>query len=121
MLPFTLIVLAALALFAPVVIPALRRRWLSAPLMRRFSEVLPKLSETEQQALEAGTIGWDAELFSGSPDWKQLLATPPARLSADEQAFLESCTIGAMPSWLSWGDRSASSRTTCATRWSPCA
>lgn len=89
MLPLTLIVLAALALFAPVGIPALRRRWLSAPLLRRFREVLPKLSETEQQALEAGTIGWDAELFSGSPDWKQLLATPPARLSADEQAFLD--------------------------------
>ena len=67
----------------------LRRAWLSAPLFKRFRAVLPSLSATEQQALEAGTVGWDRDLFSGNPDWKTLLATPPARLSADEQAFLD--------------------------------
>ena len=67
----------------------LRRRWLTAPLLARFRRVLPHLSDTERQALEAGTVGWDAELFSGRPDFARFLAQPPARLSAEEQAFLD--------------------------------
>jgi acyl-CoA dehydrogenase len=47
------------------------------------------MSATEQQALEAGDVWWDAALFSGKPDWRALLATPQARLSGDEQAFLD--------------------------------
>jgi acyl-CoA dehydrogenase len=65
-----------------------RRRWLTGLLLKRFRLVLPRLSETEQQALDAGTVGWEGALFSGRPDWSHLLATPPARLSAAEQAFL---------------------------------
>lgn len=80
-----LVVLCAALIF----LPALRRRWLVAPLFRRFRRVLPRLSETEQQALEAGTVGWDAELFSGNPDWRALRDTPPAVLSPEEQAFLD--------------------------------
>ena len=86
---FGLVVLAGLAL---ILIAPLRRQWLSAPLFKQFRAVLPQLSETEQQALDAGTVGWDGELFSGNPDWQALLATPPARLSADEQAFLDGPT-----------------------------
>lgn len=67
----------------------LRRRWLTTPLLARFRQVLPRLSDTERQALEAGTVGWDAELFSGRPDFPRFLAQPPARLSPEEQAFLE--------------------------------
>lgn len=85
-----LVAVAALAAASTVLlVPALRRRWLVAPLFRRFKAVLPRLSDTEQQALDAGTVGWDGELFSGNPDWRLLLATPPARLSAEEQAFLD--------------------------------
>lgn len=65
------------------------RRQLVLPLFRRFRTVLPRLSETERQALEAGSVGWDAELFSGHPDWHALHATPPATLSPEEQAFLD--------------------------------
>ena len=50
---------------------------------------MPSLSETERDAIEAGDVWWDAELFTGDPDWDQLLATPPARLNAEEQAFLD--------------------------------
>ncbi|OZA28141.1 MAG: acyl-CoA dehydrogenase [Hydrogenophilales bacterium 17-61-9] len=84
--------LAALAGLLLILIAPLRRKWLSAPLFRRFRAVLPQLSATEQQALDAGTVGWDGELFSSNPDWQALLATPPARLSAAEQAFLDGPT-----------------------------
>lgn len=86
---FGLAIVAGLAL---VLIAPLRRAWLTAPLFRRFRAVLPPLSDTERQALEAGTVGWDGELFSGRPDWRALLDTPPARLSAVEQAFLDGPT-----------------------------
>lgn len=67
----------------------LRRRWLIKPLLPRLREQLPRLSDTEQQALDAGTVWWDGELFSGQPDWHQLLAQPAPRLSEEEQAFLD--------------------------------
>ena len=66
-----------------------RQRLISAPLLRQFRKVLPPLSTTEQQALEAGSVWWDGELFSGRPDWQQLLSIPPATLSAEEQAFMD--------------------------------
>ena len=86
---FGLAILVGLAL---VLITPLRQEWVTTPLFRRFRAVLPNLSETEQQALEAGTVGWDGELFSGNPDWNALRNTPPARLSAEEQAFLDGPT-----------------------------
>jgi acyl-CoA dehydrogenase len=51
--------------------------------------VLPTLSATEREAIEAGDVWWDAEIFTGNPDWSKLLATPPATLSQEEQAFLD--------------------------------
>jgi acyl-CoA dehydrogenase len=52
-------------------------------------KALPPMSQTEREALEAGTTWWDAELFSGKPDWKVLLDLPPAQLSAAERTFLD--------------------------------
>jgi acyl-CoA dehydrogenase len=66
-----------------------RRDWLSRPIFRWARKVLPSLSATEREAIEAGDVWWDADLFSGNPDWSKLLATPPAQLSAEEQAFLD--------------------------------
>jgi acyl-CoA dehydrogenase len=66
-----------------------RRDWLSRPIYRLARRVLPTLSATEREAIEAGDVWWDADLFSGDPDWAKLLATPPAALSAEEQAFLD--------------------------------
>jgi acyl-CoA dehydrogenase len=68
---------------------AFRRRWLSAPIFRWAQKALPPLSETEAVAIDAGDTWWDAALFSGNPDWQHLLDTPDARLSAEEQAFLD--------------------------------
>jgi acyl-CoA dehydrogenase len=68
---------------------ALRRRWLTGPLLGWFRKVLPPMSETERAAIEAGTVWWDRELFSGRPDWEKLRAVPAPTLSAEEQAFLD--------------------------------
>jgi len=76
--------LAALLNIAP-----LRRNILTRPLFALFKRMLPPLSATEKEALEAGTVGWDGELFSGDPDWLKLLATPAPQLTAEEQAFLD--------------------------------
>lgn len=70
-------------------IPPLRRRLVSSWLMRLLAPVLPRMSETERVALEAGTVWFDGELFSGSPDWDYLLSFEPRELSARERAFLE--------------------------------
>ncbi len=67
----------------------LRRRLLSGPVLARFRRVLPSMSPTEREALEAGTVGWDGELFSGHPDWGALLDYPIPQLTAEEQAFLD--------------------------------
>jgi acyl-CoA dehydrogenase len=66
-----------------------RRALLGRPLLRVFRWVLPALSQTEREAIEAGTVWWDAELFSGRPDWKKLLSYPKPVLSVEEQAFLD--------------------------------
>jgi acyl-CoA dehydrogenase len=67
----------------------LRRRLISAPLLRAFRNAMPTMSQTEREALEAGTVWWDAQLFSGRPNWRQLLAMPAPRLTNEEQAFLD--------------------------------
>jgi acyl-CoA dehydrogenase len=67
----------------------LRSRLVSAPLMPLFRRLLPRLGETERIALEAGTVWWDGELFSGRPDWGRLLGFPVRDLSPAERAFLE--------------------------------
>ncbi len=72
--------------------PALRRMLLVEPAFAMVKKILPKVSDTEQQALDAGTIGFDAELFSGQPDWEKLRAVPPIVLTPEEKAFLDGPT-----------------------------
>ncbi len=69
-----------------------RRERITLPLLRFYRTVVPTLSNTEREALEAGTVGWDGELFSGAPDWARLMALPAPRLTAEEQAFLDGPT-----------------------------
>ncbi len=70
----------------------LRRDQVTAPLLRFYKTLVPHLSTTEREALEAGTVWWDGELFTGLPDWAKLAALPPARLSEEERAFLDGPT-----------------------------
>ncbi|MBI43753.1 acyl-CoA dehydrogenase [uncultured Marinobacter sp.] len=81
-------VLLALALI--LVLPGdLRRNKLSRPLLGWVRSRLPKLSDTEREALKSGSVDWDGELFSGRPDWNRLLDAQPAHLTQEEQAFLD--------------------------------
>jgi acyl-CoA dehydrogenase len=70
-------------------ITPLRRLLISDRLYNVFRKALPRVSETEQEALDAGTVWWDAEIFSGRPRWRNLLKYPAPSLSEKELAFLD--------------------------------
>ena len=57
--------------------------------MKAYLRMLPTMSQTEKEALEAGTVWWDGELFTGKPKWSKLLTAKPPQLSAEEQAFID--------------------------------
>ncbi|UYN98272.1 MAG: acyl-CoA dehydrogenase [Devosia sp.] len=87
---WVLIVFGALLLV--LAIKPIRMAVLTTPVYGAVKSILPKVSRTEQEALDAGTVGWDAELFSGRPDWDKLTGIRPLTLTADEQAFLDNET-----------------------------
>jgi len=67
----------------------LRKQLLSGPAFKVFKQVLPSMSTTEKEALEAGTTWWEGDLFSGKPDWNKLANYPAPALSEREQAFID--------------------------------
>lgn len=80
----------ALTIFVLVLgVPFLRRLLISSFILKIFRKILPQVSQTEQEALDAGTVWWDGELFSGRPRWTKLLAMPKTGISAEEQSFLD--------------------------------
>ena len=70
-------------------LPPLRQRFISLHLRAWFARVTPEMSTTEREALEAGTVWWDGDLFSGDPDWRSLLNFPKPTRSAQEQAYID--------------------------------
>jgi len=78
-----------LALLWALNLRPLRKAFITRPFMRTYRRLLPAMSTTEREALEAGTVWWDGELFTGAPQWQRLLATKPPQLSEEERAFLE--------------------------------
>ncbi|MEF3022637.1 acyl-CoA dehydrogenase FadE [Vibrio mimicus] len=78
-----------LAAVAVLCVPSIRQSLISGKALAVFKKVLPAMSQTEKEALEAGTVWWEAELFKGKPDWKKLHTIPAPKLSAEEQAFLD--------------------------------
>ncbi len=66
----------------------LRKALITRPFMKAYRRLLPPMSQTEREALEAGTVWWDGELFTGAPRWSKLLESRAPQLSAEEQAFL---------------------------------
>ncbi len=70
----------------------IRRTLISRTLLNRFRAILPPMSRTEEEAIDAGTVWWDAELFTGRPNWNKLLQTPAPVLSEEERAFLDGPT-----------------------------
>ena len=70
-------------------VPWLRRKALTDHVLALYRRILPDMSQTEKEAIDAGTVWWDADLFSGRPDWDKLLAVHAPRLAPEEQAFLD--------------------------------
>ena len=68
---------------------AFRREKITTPLLEIYRTMLPSMSDTEREALEAGNVWWDGELFSGMPNWDRLMSCPAPLLSEDEQTFLD--------------------------------
>ena len=94
-LPFManlLLAVVFIVLAIPLAVPTLRRRLVSDGVLAKFRKLMPPMSQTEREALEAGTVGWDGELFSGRPDWSRLLTTPPPVLTPEAQRFLDDDT-----------------------------
>lgn len=78
-----------LILAALLNIRALRRQVLTLPILNLYRKIMPDMSDTERQALEAGTVWWDGDLFTGKPNWKKLLDLRTPKLSPEERAFLD--------------------------------
>ncbi len=74
---------------AILLLPPLRRAVLTGSMFAAYKKLLPAMSQTEKEALEAGTVWWEGELFSGKPAWQKLLDYPKPKLSAVEQSFLD--------------------------------
>src|SRR6266849_6381583 len=89
--PMALLIIAVVLLLPAIIlnIPALRRKVVSDAVLTAFRKVLPPMSQTERDAIQARTVWWDGELFSGNPHWSKLLAMPRPRLTTDEQRFLD--------------------------------
>jgi acyl-CoA dehydrogenase len=84
--------LVLLAVFAAMVVLNMvdfRREKLAKPLLSIYRKMLPSMSDTEREALEAGNVWWDGELFSGMPEWDRLMSYPAPKLSDEEQAFMD--------------------------------
>lgn len=84
--------LLLIAAFGAMIVPNLvefRREKLTKPLLAIYRKMLPSMSDTEREALEAGSVWWDGELFSGMPEWDRLMSFPAPKLSEEEQAFLD--------------------------------
>jgi acyl-CoA dehydrogenase len=91
-LPLLAVLILAMALILlaiPLNVAGLRRKLISDAILSLFRRVLPPMSQTERDAIEAGTVWWDGELFSGRPDWSKLLSMPGPKLSVEEQKFLD--------------------------------
>ncbi|MFT4652515.1 MAG: acyl-CoA dehydrogenase [Kangiellaceae bacterium] len=73
----------------PIAYKPFRIDFISTKLLAFYNSVTPDLSSTEQEAIDAGTVWWDGDLFSGRPDWQKLHAIAQPKLTSDEQAFLD--------------------------------
>jgi len=88
-LPWTIALWTAFAALVLLNIDAVRLRYVTKPFLMVYRRMLPTMSDTEREALEAGTVWWDGELFTGKPDWPKLLSAKAPQLTAEEQAFID--------------------------------
>ncbi|WP_339899695.1 acyl-CoA dehydrogenase FadE [Paraglaciecola polaris] len=81
--------LVFLIIAIPLNVESLRKKYLTAPMLDTYKKIMPEMSSTERDAIDAGTVWWDGEIFSGNPNWQALHSIPQARLTAEERAFLD--------------------------------
>ena len=86
---WTIVALIPAIVLGLLCVTPIRRTVLTGPAYGLVKRILPRVSRTEQEALDAGTVGWDAELFSGKPRWDRLLGIRKVTLTSEEQAFLD--------------------------------
>ena len=79
----------AFGVMALLNLDAFRLRFITRPFLKTYRRMLPSMSDTEREALEAGTVWWDGELFTGRPDWNKLLSAKAPGLTPEEQAFID--------------------------------
>ena len=84
-----LLTVVAVAVAVLIGVRPVRRALISRPIFGTYKKILPQMSDTERDALEAGTVWWDGELFRGNPDWNKMLAYPVPKLKPEEQSFLD--------------------------------
>lgn len=72
----------------PLNINDIRKNKISKPLLNLFKNIMPEMSQTEQEAIDAGTTWFDADLFRGTPDWAKLHNYPRPRLTTQERDFI---------------------------------
>ncbi|MEW7313739.1 acyl-CoA dehydrogenase FadE [Buttiauxella gaviniae] len=83
-------VLVPLAIIlVPLIVTPIRKSLISAPVFRSFRKVMPPMSRTEKEAIDAGTTWWEGDLFRGKPDWEKLHNYPQPKLTEEEQAFID--------------------------------
>lgn len=75
-----------------LVFSSARIRYITRPFLHWFRKHQPALSQVEVDVLEAGGVWWEQEFFTGHPNWQRLLSAKPAKLSEEEQAFLDNQT-----------------------------
>ncbi|RAK01665.1 acyl-CoA dehydrogenase FadE [Aliidiomarina maris] len=85
----TVLWIIAAVLLLPLNLGFVRKSVLTKPMLATYRKIMPEMSQTEKDAIDAGTVWWESEVFRGAPDWKNLHNIPAPRLSAEEQAFLD--------------------------------
>ncbi|MDH4105930.1 MAG: acyl-CoA dehydrogenase, partial [Gammaproteobacteria bacterium] len=88
-LPWLATLWTAFGALALLNVDPVRLRFITRPFLRTYRRLLPSMSDTEREALEAGTVWWDGELFTGRPHWPKLLGAKAPQLTAEEQAFID--------------------------------
>lgn len=73
----------------PLNLESVRKQYITEPILKIYKKIMPEMSSTEKDAIDAGTVWWDGEIFSGNPNWQTLHNIPQARLTAEEQAFID--------------------------------
>ena len=86
---WTILLLISALILALLSLDNFRQAKITRPVFEWYKRALPAISETEQEALDAGTVWWDGELFSGQPDWDKLLSIGKPGLTEQEQAFID--------------------------------